>query len=82
MNRELTRRETVLLLILVVLVICLGYFKLIFEPIQDQVAQYQDTTSQEQSELEQDDPADAETGNAAQDRGGPGLRRGADDPSV
>ena len=43
-----------LLLILVVLVICLGYFKLIFEPIQDQVAQYQDTTSQEQSELEQD----------------------------
>ena len=54
MNRELTRRETVLLLILVVLVICLGYFKLIFEPIQDQVAQYQDTTSQEQSELEQD----------------------------
>ena len=54
MNRELTRRETVLLLILVVLVIFLGYFKLIFEPIQDQVAQYQDTTSQEQSELEQD----------------------------
>ena len=52
MNRELTRRETVLLLILVVLVIFLGYFKLIFEPIQDQVAQYQDTTSQEQSELE------------------------------
>lgn len=38
MNRELTRRETVLLLILVVLVIFLGYFKLIFEPIQDQVA--------------------------------------------
>lgn len=37
MNRELTRRETVLLLILVVLVIFLGYFKLIFEPIQDQV---------------------------------------------
>ena len=32
MNRELTRRETVLLLILVVLVIFLGYFKLIFEP--------------------------------------------------
>ena len=54
MNRELTKRETVLLLILVVLVIFLGYFKLIFEPIQDQVAQYQDTTSQEQSELEQD----------------------------
>ena len=38
----------------VVLVIFLGYFKLIFEPIQDQVAQYQDMTSQEQSELEQD----------------------------
>lgn len=83
MNRELTRRETVLLLILVVLVIFLGYFKLIFEPIQDQVAQYQDTTSQEQSELGAgSDPADAEAGDAAQDRGGPGLRRGTDDPSV
>ena len=35
MNRELTRRETVLLLILVVLVICLGYFKLIFERVND-----------------------------------------------
>ena len=82
MNRELTRRETVLLLILVVLVICLGYFKLIFEPIQDQVAQYQDTTSGAERAGAGSDPADAETGNAAQDRGGPGLRRGADDPSV
>ena len=32
MNRELTRRETVLLLILVVLVTFLGYFKLLLEP--------------------------------------------------
>ena len=51
MNRELTRRETVLLLILVVLVIFLGFFMLIFEPIEDQVDKYHDTTSQEQSEL-------------------------------
>ena len=52
MNRELTKRETAMLLFLVILVIALGYFKLIFEPIQDQTARYQSDTVQEQSELE------------------------------
>ena len=32
MNRELTLREKVLLLILIVLVMVLGYFKLLYEP--------------------------------------------------
>ena len=52
MNRELTKRETAMLLFLVILVIALGYFKLIFEPIQDQTVRYQSDTVQEQSELE------------------------------
>ena len=37
MNRELTKREKVLLLVLVVLVVTLGYYKLMLEPINDQV---------------------------------------------
>ena len=51
MNRELTGREKVMLLILSVLVMALGYYKLIFEPINDQVAAYRDSTEQEQTEL-------------------------------
>lgn len=35
MNRELTGREKVMLLILSVLVMALGYYKLILEPIND-----------------------------------------------
>ena len=34
MNRELTLREKVLLLILIVLVMVLGYFKLLYEPVR------------------------------------------------
>ena len=52
MNRNLTKRETGMLLFLVILVIALGYFKLIFEPIQEQTAQYKNDTVQEQSELD------------------------------
>ena len=52
MNRKLTRRETVLLLILAVLVITLGYYNLIFQPIQEQKAQYMDNASQERQELD------------------------------
>ena len=44
MNRELTGREKVMLLILIVLVMALGYYKLILEPINDQVAAYRDST--------------------------------------
>lgn len=40
-----------MLLILIVLVMALGYYKLIFEPINDQVAAYRDSTEQEQTEL-------------------------------
>lgn len=52
MNRNLTKRETGMLLFLVILVIALGYIKLIFEPLQAQTAQYRSNTLQEQSELE------------------------------
>lgn len=40
-----------MLLILSVLVMALGYYKLILEPINDQVAAYRDSTEQEQTEL-------------------------------
>lgn len=52
MNRNLTKREMGMLLFLVILVIALGYIKLIFEPLQAQTAQYRSNTLQEQSELE------------------------------
>ena len=67
MNRELTKRETAMLLFLVILVIALGYFKLIFEPIQDQTARYQSDAAEEQGALELQVVR---------------LRRGADDPRV
>lgn len=54
MNRELTTREKTLLLILCVLVISLGYFKLILEPINDQVLACRTQTEEEQTELTQD----------------------------
>lgn len=51
MNRALTDREKVLLLILVVLLLALGYFKLVFTPIQEQIRQSHDVAAQEKSEL-------------------------------
>lgn len=51
MNRALTNREKVLLLILAVLLLALGYFKLVFSPIQEQILQSRDSAAQEQSEL-------------------------------
>lgn len=54
MNRELTKREKVLLLVLVVLVVALGYYKLILEPINDQVTAYRANTEMEQAELDVD----------------------------
>ena len=53
MKRTLNTREKTLLLILVILVLALGYFKLIFEPIQEQVADYQSLTAQEQAVLDE-----------------------------
>lgn len=54
MNRELTKREKVLLLVLIVLVVALGYFKLILEPINDQVTSYRSAMEVEQSALDID----------------------------
>ena len=52
MKRELTAREKGLLLFLAILVIALGYFKLIFEPIDQQVKDYRANTEQEQTLLD------------------------------
>lgn len=54
MNRELTKREKTLLLILVLLVLALGYFKLILEPINDQITTYRANTDIEQTQLDTD----------------------------
>lgn len=54
MNRELTKREKILLLVLVVLVLVLGYFKLVLQPINDQVSQYKASMQAQQTQLEQD----------------------------
>ena len=51
MKRELTRREKVLLVILAVMVIGLGYFKLIYEPVSEQIASYESLREQEQAEI-------------------------------
>lgn len=53
MNRELTLREKVLLLILIVLVMVLGYFKLLYEPVSDRIARCREDTAQEQLAQEQ-----------------------------
>ena len=47
MNRELTLREKVLLLILIVLVMVLGYFKLLYEPVSDRIARCREDTAQD-----------------------------------
>lgn len=51
MKREFTTREKVLLVVLAVLTIAVGYYKLILEPINDSVASYVERTSQEQEEI-------------------------------
>ena len=51
MKRELTRREKVLQVILAVMVIGLGYFKLIYEPVNEQIAAYDSLREQEQAEI-------------------------------
>lgn len=54
MNRELTKREKTLLLILVVLVLVLGYCKLFLEPIDRQITSLRTNTDIEQAELDTD----------------------------
>lgn len=54
MNRELTKREKTLLLVLVVLVLVLGYCKLFLEPIDRQITSLRTNTDIEQAELDTD----------------------------
>lgn len=51
MNRAFTTREKVLLVILAVLIIGIGYFKLILEPINNNIETYQTMTVAEQDEI-------------------------------
>lgn len=51
MNRAFTPREKVLLVILTVLLIGIGYFKLILEPINENIATYQANTTAEQDAM-------------------------------
>ena len=52
MNRELTKREKILLLILAILIIVLGYYKIILEPINDQITNYEGMQLQEETEVD------------------------------
>ena len=51
MNRAFTTREKVLLVILAVLIIGIGYFKLLLEPINTSVENYRNMTASEQDEI-------------------------------
>ncbi len=53
MNREFTGREKVLMVILAVIVIALGYFKLILGPINDSVDYYKGETTLEQTMVDE-----------------------------
>ena len=52
MNREFTKREKVLLLIFAVLLIAVGYYKLLLEPINSQIESYRSLTQEEQMQME------------------------------
>ena len=52
MNRELTKREKILLLIFAILIIVLGYYKIILEPINDQITNYEGMQLQEETEVD------------------------------
>ena len=49
MNREFTQREKVLLLVLAVLIIVIGYVKLILQPINEEIESYESLTMEEQT---------------------------------
>ena len=51
MNRAFTTRENVLLIILAILLIGIGYWKFVLEPINDSIAVYQENTTAEQDEI-------------------------------
>ena len=52
MNREFTKREKVLLLIFAVLLIAVGYYKLLLEPINSQIESYRSLTQEEQMQMD------------------------------
>ena len=51
MKRAFTTREKVMLLVLAILLICIGYYKFVLEPINESIAQYQLDTETEQTEI-------------------------------
>lgn len=51
MNRAFTTRENVLLVILAVLLIAIGYWKFVLEPINESIAVYQTNMATEQDEI-------------------------------
>ena len=51
MNRAFTNREKVLLVVLAVLLIGVGYFKLLLEPVNDSVDRYSQLAAAEQDEI-------------------------------
>lgn len=53
MRRSFTTREKVLLVVLAVLLMGIGYFKLILEPINDEISQYEVSTEDEEMEITQ-----------------------------
>jgi Tfp pilus assembly protein PilO len=51
MKRAFTTREKIMLLVLAILLIAIGYYKFVLEPINDSITQYQLDTETEQSEI-------------------------------
>ena len=51
MNRAFTTREKVLLVVLAVLLIGVGYFKLLLEPVNDSIDRYTQSAAAEQDEI-------------------------------
>ena len=52
MNRNLTKRESTLLLILAIVIIALGYFKIVYEPINTKASEYDSMTLEEGTEVD------------------------------
>ena len=53
MKKEFTKREKILLLVLAVLVIGLGYYKFVLQPINIKISDYRNMESELQLEYEQ-----------------------------
>lgn len=51
MNRAFTTREKIMLLVLAVILIVIGYYKFVLEPINESISTYQLNTETEQSEI-------------------------------